>query len=102
MIATKAKMVQFGMMFRELHSEFQGWTFELESPGYPVYTLAGKWKIYFVPNEHRQGYVTLRVYDVERECWANEAHVPSHVPVSAEELFQIVRPWLQKYGKENA
>lgn len=101
MVALKAKQDALARAFQESYPTFEGWKFELEGPGYLSYVLPEKWRIIFTPNEHRQGYVTISVKElVTGAGWGADNHVPSHVPVDAKDLFEIVRPWLERFGED--
>ena len=82
--------------FEGRYAVFQDWRFEYEYPGYFVYYLPDEdIRVYFTPDHSTKNVIDiLAVHGSKLEA----GEVPFIVR-SSENLFQAVRPWLEKYGK---
>lgn len=80
----------------QLYPTFGDWEFEYEYPGYFVYhRMVAKISVYFTPDHTQKNVIDIMAADGEQ---LEYGEVPFTVR-TAENLFQAVRPWLEKYGK---
>lgn len=94
---TTSSMERLLLQFEEQFKTYRGWRFEYEYPGYLVYYHPSRTvSVYFTPDFDKADEVSIQVMSGDGTQVLEVAGVP-FVIRTAENLFQAVRPWLEKY-----
>lgn len=95
---TRDELAGLAKSFKQRHKHSDGWTFHLEHPGLFAYS-SKKWPtmVFFTPDwDANDGFVVIQVDDGDGTVLESEK-VPYRGPLDADQLMQIVKPYLKKY-----
>lgn len=88
-------------LYRSQWATYRGWTFSRDlGSGSFNYWRNGPYTVYFTPDWSTPGMVDIQVADEEGEP-VQTAEIPFPIR-TAEELFRIVKPWLDEYTRRRS
>lgn len=86
-------------IFEESYKYYKGWVFEWMHPGvFAYHQMGGSLSVFFTPNHSKRGLIDIQVSNNDHGQVVDGEDVSYKGELEPYQLFEIVRPWLEKHG----